>query len=292
MKARRFSSFIKLTRIEHGVFAGIVPVATYLLTTNHVNIITLIILYMTTLLAEVYLFVLNDIMNIEEDKINRPWAPLVRGEIRLREAYVIVAISLFLGIVLVLLSYITNLLNTISLAVYITAIIVGTLYNIYLKRLPLVGNFATSLTTSLTFLYGMMKISIIPIVMFLISIFACLGRELIKSIIDIEGDKVAGLRTLPIVKGVEFCLKLAKAFEITALVIFGYLLMYSLIMHNIYMMLTIGIGFIVSSAIIIKTLFLRNQNDVNDFESARRGILNAMFIVILTYFMYSVVTLL
>ncbi len=284
----KLRAFLKLSRIDHGLFAGIVPVATYILTSGRVSPLTIVVLYVTTLLAEIYLFVLNDIMNIQEDRINRPDAPLVRGDITLREALAIALLSIILSILLLLWAYITGLINTFSLIVYCAALIIGTAYNVRLKRYPLVGNFATSLTTALAFLYGMYNINPVPILLFFTSLFACLGRELIKSIIDIEGDRAAGLKTLPIVKGVEFSIILAKIFEIIALVLFLATVAVSFHALNLWQALVLLSGFVYTLVVLKSTLFRR---ELQNYESMRRGILKAMFIVIVSYLFACIIIL-
>ncbi len=278
---RKLRAFLKLSRIDHGIFAGIVPVATYILTSHRISILTIAVLYITTLLAEIYLFVLNDIMNIQEDKINRPDAPLVKGEITIRTAWLITITSLTLSIIILAIAHLYNIINTFSLTIYATAIVIGTLYNIKLKKYPFVGNLATSLTTALAFLYGLYSLNMIPILLFLTSLFACLGREIIKSIIDIEGDKLAGLRTLPIVKGIEYSTKLAKIFEVIALALFLVTVVASFYILSIWQALVLLLGFICALIILEKTLF---KKELKDYEHARKGILKAMFMVIMSYF--------
>ncbi len=275
----KLRSFIKLTRIEHGLFVGLVPLSTYVLTSPHINILTLIILYFTALLAEIYLFTLNDICNIAEDRINRPDAPLIRGEISLLEAKLITIISLLSGLIIIVLAYVYDLLNMFSLIVYIVAIVLGTLYNIKLKKVCLLGNVLTSLTTSLSFLYGMENISMIPLLLFIVSFIACLGREIIKTIIDIEGDRIAGLSTLPIKYGIEISRKVALGSELAAsgllLLLAAYVLSSPLLMNRFFI-LAIG-------SIIVSTLNIVFLIKVQDYERLRKILLKLMFILILSY---------
>ncbi|NPA69586.1 MAG: UbiA family prenyltransferase [Crenarchaeota archaeon] len=276
---RKLRSFIKLTRIEHGLFVGLVPLSTYVLTSSHINILTLLVLYFTALLAEIYLFTLNDLCNIAEDRINRPEAPLVKGEITIFEAKLITFISLIAGLIIIALAYIYNILNTISLIVYIVAIILGTLYNIRLKRVCLIGNILTSLTTSLSFLYGMERLSMIPLLLFATSFIACLGREVIKTIIDIEGDRVAGLSTLPIKYGIDISRKVAIGSEVTAsgllLLLAGYVFSSPLLMNRFFIL--------ASCCIVVSILNVISLFKVQDYEKLRRTLLKLMFILILSY---------
>ncbi len=275
----KLRSLLRLTRIEHGLFVGLVPVSTYVITAEKLNILTIIILYLSSLLAEIYLFTLNDLYNLSEDRINRPDAPLVRGDVSITEAKIITTLSLAAGISMTLISYIYGLLNSLSLAVYISAIVLGTLYNIRLKRVCLVGNAITSLTTSLSFLYGMYRISIIPLMLFIISFVACIGREVIKTIIDIEGDKLAGLSTLPIKYGIDISRKFAISSELIASILLVALSTY--IFTNLAMITRFTILAIGSLAVAILNIVALVR--VRDFSKLRRILLQLMFILIISY---------
>ncbi|NPA22863.1 MAG: UbiA family prenyltransferase [Crenarchaeota archaeon] len=276
---RGFRSFMRLTRIEHGLFVGLVPVSTYVLTSNHINVITILVLYFSALLAEIYLFTLNDLCNIAEDRINRPDAPLVTGEVKISEAKIITYISLVSGVTTVVVSYVYGLINDISLAVYLTALVLGTLYNIGLKRTCLIGNVLTSITTSLSFIYGMEQISTVPIMLFFISFIACMGREIIKTIIDIEGDRLAGLTTLPIKYGIDLSKKIAIGSELVASILLMFLSFY--VFTNIsllYRFSLLAAGSLVVALLNIVTLF-----KIRDFSKLRKILLELMFLLIVSY---------
>ncbi|NPB00085.1 MAG: UbiA family prenyltransferase [Crenarchaeota archaeon] len=276
---RKIRSFIELTRIEHGLFVGLVPVSTYVLTSPHIEPLALVVLYVTALLAEVYLFSLNDICNIAEDRINRPNAPLVRGEISIREAKLITYTALLTGLAIVSVSYFYKLLNTLSLVVYIVAIVLGTLYNVRLKRVCLVGNLLTSVTTSLSFLYGMERISTIPILLFITSLIACLGREVIKTIIDVEGDRVAGLSTLPIKYGIELSRKVALSSELAASALLIFIAVYVFSSPLLFTKFAI----LATCSIAVSILNIISLFRVQDYEKLRRTLLKLMFILIVSY---------
>jgi len=279
---KKLRAFIELTRIEHGVVVGLVPVATYLLTSNTVNYITIIILYLTSLLAEIYLFTLNDICNIPEDRINRPNAPLIRGDFSIKSAYIVAIISLISGLTISIISTIEGLLNLTSLTVYIIALALGTAYNIKLKRVCLVGNFITSLTTSLSFIYGMYRISIIPISLFIISLIACIGREVAKSIIDIEGDRVAGLNTLPIKYGIEISRKVVKSTEMAASIM---LLVLTTMLIFYYMSKILTYIPLIFACIVVSLLTIYTTSKYDDFRKIRKLLLLYMSMLIIAYFL-------
>lgn len=157
--------------------------------------------------------ILNDIMDKDIDRINKPATHTVGRTISLKSARILFAGASLL--ILLLSAYITVHVFKewawISAGVYLLSV----LYDVYLKRSPLFGNIAIAALASF-----------IPLVIFLfagdciaalhnerINVLICLyalfpfliiiARELSLDISDLEGDKAMGCRTLPIVIGVK-----------------------------------------------------------------------------------------
>jgi geranylgeranylglycerol-phosphate geranylgeranyltransferase len=137
--------------------------------------------------------IINDIYDLNGDKINHPGRPLPSGIISLQSAYVyyfiLLAVSLFLSI------YISDL----NFAVNLLAVILLYLYSYKLKRIALTGNLVVSLLTGLAFIYGGITVnniynSIIPALFaFLINLI----REIVKDMEDAEGDMREGIISFP-----------------------------------------------------------------------------------------------
>lgn len=157
--------------------------------------------------------VLNDIVDRDIDKINKPKTHIVDNTISVKNAKIIFA-SLTLCILLLSIYislYMFSEWTYISLSVYILSL----LYDFYFKRSPLFGNILMALLTSfiplVIFFYAKDCISVLQNerISILIYLYAALPfliiipRELSLDISDIEGDKANGCRTLPIVIGVK-----------------------------------------------------------------------------------------
>jgi geranylgeranylglycerol-phosphate geranylgeranyltransferase len=137
----------------------------------------------------------NDIKDIDIDRINNPARPLPAGEVNINRAsllaialfFIPAAGSFFLG----LWSFLT----------VITALFFLFLYSTYLKK-TLAGNITVALITGLSFVFGGFvahnPACLIPM---FFSIFIHLPREIVKDVIDMKGDKTTGAVTLPIVAG-------------------------------------------------------------------------------------------
>lgn len=137
---------------------------------------------------------LNDLCGITEDRINKPHRPLPSGHLSPSIARIEMGIFLFAGILLAI------SLPTPAIAIALTAIASLIFYNIYLKRVPLIGNLAISALGGLAFLYGGAAVENIS-APYLIAGFAFLfhlGRELLKDLEDSAGDRLLSGGTVPI----------------------------------------------------------------------------------------------
>ncbi len=141
---------------------------------------------------------INDYFDIEIDRINKPTRPLP-AQIVTPSGALTWSVFLFgLGIALSL------LINGAALGIAATASFLLFLYSWRFKRLPLVGNATVSLVSGLAFVYGGVAVgrfgaSLVPAAFAFLFHF---GREVLKDIEDISGDRANAARTFPICCGV------------------------------------------------------------------------------------------
>lgn len=149
----------------------------------------------------------NDVVDLEIDRINRPRRPLPSG--RLSRAAALAesgclatggaAIALWLGP------------ETGAIALAVT-LLLG-LYSLYLKRSALWGNLLVSGVAAVAFPYGALAAgtlgrSWVPAGF---AFLFHLGREILKDLEDVEGDRAAGARTLPLRLGLRASARLAAS---------------------------------------------------------------------------------
>lgn len=136
---------------------------------------------------------INDIHDIEIDKINKPLRPLPSGKLSIKEAY---RLYILLVIVPIVLSF---LVSEMALIIVLISVLLLFLYSKYLKRILLVGNITVAFLTGLVFIFGGVVVenpaaAIVPAVFaFLINLI----REIVKDMEDVEGDTIAGVITFP-----------------------------------------------------------------------------------------------
>jgi geranylgeranylglycerol-phosphate geranylgeranyltransferase len=138
--------------------------------------------------------IINDIFDIEIDRINRPSRPLSSGLIKINFA-------LFFYFILVLISLALSLLISQSaFTIVLISHLILFLYSKYLKKIPLIGNITVAFLTGLVFIFGGVAVgnpsaAIIPASFaFLINLI----REIVKDMEDIEGDRKVDVITFPI----------------------------------------------------------------------------------------------
>ena len=141
--------------------------------------------------------IINDIYDVEIDKINRSSRPLPSGKIINKEALVLYFIFQLLSLIL------SWFINLPAFFIVIIATLLLFLYSKYLKRIPLIGNITVAFLTGLVFIYGGIAVenydaAIIPALFaFLINLI----REIVKDMKDVKGDEKAGVVSFPIKYG-------------------------------------------------------------------------------------------
>lgn len=130
---------------------------------------------------------LNDIFDINTDRINKPFRPLASGYLEVREA---VITAMAMGIVGLALSL---FVHKFAILVALLAILLLTAYTPVFKRLLFVGNTLIAFVAALAFIYGGMAAGN-PFGAAILVIFAFLfhlGREIVKDIEDRDADAAA-----------------------------------------------------------------------------------------------------
>ncbi len=191
---------------------------------------------LTAALITVGANVINDIFDIEIDKINKPSRPLASGAISLTGAG-----SLFIA------SYLAALVCAYFLgwAMFVIALVMSVLlffYSSHLKRTAIWGNLTVSFATAMAFIYAGMAVdrtegAWIPAAFAFVFHF---GREMLKDLEDVEGDSHGGALTFAVRYGKEPTVRVIIVTFIL-LIVFT-IIPYILHIYGIYYLLTVAIG--------------------------------------------------
>ena len=203
--SKQIIAYIKITRPLNVVITFFVVVVAILISQKEqTDFYVILLASITAALVAAAGNIVNDIFDIETDKISHPKRVLVSGKISKKEAWTEYIILNSISIIL-----------SVSLSIKLMVIVLSTIillfiYSYALKKLPLIGNLTIAFLTGLTFIYGGYAAgnpvaAIVPAVFgFLINLI----REIVKDILDIEGDNKLNYRTLPIKFGIDKSKKL------------------------------------------------------------------------------------
>ena len=134
------------------------------------------------------------------------------------------------------------------------------LYSIRLKRIPLLGNITIAYLTGLAFVYGGVAVNNV-IDAFIPAVFAFminLGRELLKDIQDMEGDKKVGLVTFPIKFGTQVTNILITLLTITLIAITFYPFVFQIYKIEYFVMAMIFVNLLLFTLILSFILIFFN----------------------------------
>ncbi|QIW24331.1 MFS transporter [Sulfolobus sp. S-194] len=147
-------------------------------------------------------YVINDVFDIEVDRINKPNRPLPSGRIKISSARSLSIVLFLIGIVL------SVLLNVYAFIIALLTVLALYYYAKDLKKEGLAGNLIVALTSALSAFYGGLAFfegtwvirTLIPT---LYIFFFTLTREFVKGIEDVKGDMANGVKTLAVRIGIE-----------------------------------------------------------------------------------------
>lgn len=157
---------------------------------------------------------LNDYFDREVDKKAHPERPIPMGLVRPRNALIL---SLSMFVVAIVLSV---FVSPWSVAIVLTSTLFMVAYELFLKAEGLAGNLTISWLTGALFLFGGAAVDRMDVAWVLgaLAFLATLGREVVKDIQDIEGDR-GSRTTLPMRVGAWRSGQVASAFFIGAVLL-------------------------------------------------------------------------
>ena len=148
--------------------------------------------------------VVNDIFDINIDKVNRPHRPLPSGKISVNSAKIYSMILLFMGLFFAVKVGRVHF----SSALFISFLLF--LYSKKYKKSPFIGNLIVAFISGYSFIYGSLVVTAkldllkVPIIIAIFASLFHLSREILKDIDDIKGDLIEKARTSPILLGENF----------------------------------------------------------------------------------------
>ncbi|MCS7364489.1 MAG: UbiA family prenyltransferase [archaeon GB-1867-035] len=275
----RFLAFLTIIRPVNSVMMGLGVVLSEIIAFQGIPSFNVLFFgFLTAFCLTASSMVLNDYFDFDVDLVNAPWRPLPSGLIKKDEATLYFAFLTFLGVA----SSLTINVECFLLACLATFI--SSFYNARGKKYGLLGNFMVSFCVALPFLFGSIAIksygSLLLQIFSLAAFLSNTGREVMKGIVDVEGDKVRGVRTVAMVYGNRVASIIAFLFFMGAIVV-GFLPILFRIVSWLYLPFYIMscIGFVLDS------LFLMKDPSPGKAKTIKSRILIYMLLAMLAAFL-------
>lgn len=273
----KLGSVLSLMRPANGALMYLATVVGFFVSTRSLpHPITNLLLFATAFSLNSSSMIVNDLLDIEVDRVNAPWRPLPSGRVRRLEAIVSAALLGFVGLFSAL------ILSYAAFAVASLAYLIAIVYNFRLKPLSLIGNAAVSVTVVAPFIFGsvvgagevVFSVQILGALAFL----ASMGREVIKGIPDVGGDVARNVRTVASLYGSRVAALLGASLFLTAVALSP--LPYVTGSLGVEYLVTVTVadaGFVYESVAI-----LRRHDGTNALRVKRRALM-WMFIALISF---------
>ena len=214
----KLSGLFRLFRFELPFAAGVCVILGELLALGKVpSIWEMVLGFISAFLISATSLILNDYFDLESDRINAPERPLPSGVVTKHEV-------VFLSCVVTALGFLAGaLLSFWALLVVILTWAVGFLYNWRFKKTGLPGNLMVSFSVGMTFIFGGIAVGKpfeVTVWFFgMLALLINLGEEIAADAMDVDGDRKAGSRSLPVLMGRENAISISATLFFLAVVI-------------------------------------------------------------------------
>ena len=289
----KFKDAIEILRPINDILGSLTVIIGILNTRSGISVENLIINFIFGILTYFFIagsgMVINDIYDIEIDKINRPERPIPRGAITLKHAKYLFVGVLSIGLVLSIIHNFILDLNFLNVIIAAIFGFMGWLYAKWGKKSGFFGNIIVSISFSIGLIYGAILNSFqIPIYIyyfFLTCFFLLLSREIIKGCEDIEGDKEQGVKTLAIQIGIKKSAYTSMIFAILA-IIFFILSIFTNIINKLLYSISMVFGIIVVLYAVI--LILKSNLKKESFSKISLLLKAGAFLGLITFIFASI----
>jgi geranylgeranylglycerol-phosphate geranylgeranyltransferase len=135
---------------------------------------------------------INDFVDIESDKINRPDRPIPSGRASAKGTFAFTILLFLAGIA------ISGFINWVAFIIAIVNSCVLILYSYSLQNKIFIGNISIGYLVGSTFLFGGAALGNLklPFLLMLLAMFSTIAREIVKDLEDLEGDRKSFLKRI------------------------------------------------------------------------------------------------
>ncbi len=218
-KKGQASSFLSLIRPANSVLVGFAVIVGIAVTSNNYHDIFALrslLGFLTGFFISSFSMVSNDIYDVNVDRVNQPDRPIPSGAVSIRQAKIFSIVLLVCG-----LGASAGLgLATFGIATLFA--LIGWYYNFHGKKTGFFGNSLVALSLAIPYIFGSVSLGNYHInlayILALTSFLAGMGREVLKGVSDVEGDKIRNVKTVAVTHGTGAAKQVAATFFILAVI--------------------------------------------------------------------------
>ena len=197
------SEFLTLIRPINSFMIGTaVLVGMAVISPSSLISIRALISFLVGFLISAFAMVVNDIYDVEIDRVNDPERPIASGRISPGTGVVFASLLLIAGLTSSL------LLTTSNFVIALIFAVISWGYSFWGKRNGLLGNMMVAASMAVPFIFGGVaavvsddKSQIYLWSLALMAFLSGTGREVIKGIADVRGDQERGIRSIALIRG-------------------------------------------------------------------------------------------
>lgn len=207
--------------------------------------------------------IINDFYDKEIDSINEPNRPIPKGLISTNEALSLFFASTFIGFIFAFFS------NILCLIMAIISWVIVIVYVTFGKKTGLPGNFLVSICVAIPFIYGSILVSseIVSstLIFSFMAFFSNTGREITKGIVDVEGDKSEGVKTIAAIFSPKIAAFMAVLFYMLAVFLTPIPILFGLVSFwFIPMIIITNSMFLISSILLLNNYSRKNARKIKN----------------------------
>ena len=220
--SRRLMAFLSLLRPANCLMMGLAVLVGEILTVGRLEFLPSLLGFSTAFFLTGASMTVNDYFDRFVDEVNQPGRPLPSGLVSTGEALLFASVLAAVGLLSAAGSWVER--GTLfPLLVAVLSFLLSSYYNARGKRTGLPGNLMVSTCVAVPFLYGPLILGESPtpaLSFFLLMAFLSnTGREILKGMADVEGDRRRGIRTLAVSRGPAGAAPFVLLFYLSAVVL-------------------------------------------------------------------------
>jgi len=135
---------------------------------------------------------INDYVDVEADRINKPKRPIPSGRVSRSSALTFSVLLFIIGI------FLAGIINYVTFGIAVINSLLLIVYSTHLQNKMLLGNVTVSYLVASGFLFGGAALNnlLLPLLLALLAGLSNMAREIVKDLEDIEGDKKSFLKRI------------------------------------------------------------------------------------------------